>query len=104
MDPSAFLVLSYAGRGACWILADESGWDKAFLFDTAYNDGSDVQVYVLPDVGDETAAREYAERYARRVGQLPLAVRTSSRETRDLVVGLRLGYPGARADAWDGGF
>lgn len=103
-DPSTLLEVRDAGRGTCWVLAEESGWDNAFWFDASYRDGSDVLVCVLPDVGDATAAREYAERYAWMVGQLPLAVRTSSREDRDLVLGLWLGYPGARATAWDGGF
>lgn len=77
--PTAFLAIEYAGTGAPIMFDRRSASfapTNAFLFDATYSDGLKLQVQVNTEFGSEAAATLQASRYAKLIGQLPVALRT----------------------------
>ncbi|MEM6966571.1 MAG: hypothetical protein AAF573_17535 [Bacteroidota bacterium] len=77
-DPTTFKSLTEAGIGSRemydrrvdnWITVD------AFLFEVTYDDGLQSEVRVNPEFETVEAAKKEALKYARRIGQLPTALR-----------------------------
>ena len=77
-DPSVFSCLENAGRGERQI------WDKrvdgepvvnAFLFNSRYTDGTNIEIAINPEFETVEAARAEAMRYAVPLGQLPTSLR-----------------------------
>ena len=81
-DPTAFLCMHAVGQSPRQI------WDKrvdgepfveAYLFRALYVDGTAIEIAINPEFGSEEAARQEAEKYVRRLGQLPTALRAGVR-------------------------
>ena len=81
-DPSTFLSTTYAGRGT------RTMFDRrvnafvpfnAYLFTATFSDAPPVEIQVNPEFGSEAAARTEALRFARPIGQLPVALREDVR-------------------------
>ena len=78
-DPTAFEGLTYSGRGPRTVFDRRvNDWVtiQAYLFDATFRDDLAFEVQVNPEFGSVAAAQAQAERYSRRVGQLPHALRT----------------------------
>lgn len=87
-DPTALVSVKYTGRFVRWIFDRREGsgdnsygsgaWAQRniWLFSAKYDDGPVVEIRLHPEFTRAAAARE-ASHYARIVGQLPVALRTS---------------------------
>lgn len=86
-DPTAFETLGYAGRGMRTMFDRRAGtgddsygsgdWValNAYLFDAGYHNGRSIEVQINPEFETVAAAEREARFYARRIGQLPAALR-----------------------------
>ncbi|MFD3191431.1 hypothetical protein ACFMPD_14295 [Sedimentitalea sp. HM32M-2] len=77
-DPSSYICMSYEGR------ATRQMWDKrrnnefdlnVFLFNAYFEDMPPFEIVVNPEYESPEAARAEADRYGRRIGQVPLVFR-----------------------------
>jgi hypothetical protein len=78
-DPTAFVSISEAGRGKRTMFDRRTNrFDEvdAFVFRAAYRDLPSVSVLVNAEFKDRKLAKDIAEKFARKVGQLPKASRT----------------------------
>jgi hypothetical protein len=81
-DPTAFVGLTYAGRGSRTMFDRRvNGFITvdAFLFNAAFDDGPNVEVQVNPEFGTQAASQAPATLYATEIGRLPTALRRDLR-------------------------
>jgi hypothetical protein len=78
-DPTSFVSISEAGRGKRTMFDRRTNrFDEvdAFVFRAVYRDLPSVLVLVNAEFKDRKLAKDLAEKFARKVGQLPKASRT----------------------------
>lgn len=79
-DPTTYAGLTAKGQGIRTMYDRRvNNWTQvnAWLFDAAFTDGLVAEVQVNPEFGGPDAARVEAEKYAKVIGRLPYALRTS---------------------------
>jgi len=78
-DPSAFVCLTYLGRGTEEILSpDKSSYEivaDAFLFVASFTDGTTIDIRVHPEVGTLDVVTAEVAKYTKPLGQLPTVLR-----------------------------
>ena len=73
-DPDSFLEINYLGVSVKEMPGDPNGGGLnafAYIFEATFTDGETLEIWCHNAFGSETAAREYADKLAPRLGKLP---------------------------------